>query len=255
MKIFSFLLIHILFCSTGINAHELWIEANDYNNQEKLAAHIKVGQNLIGESYPFINEETEKLILQTRNNNKLIKQYDGDYPAIQQNINKNELGYLYYQSNKVFLEYENKAKFKEFIDEYDLKISKIKSNQPTEIYQRFAKIIFNYKNNRFYVSKSTLDFEIINLNNPASNNKAQIKIVLDNQPFKNKTFLVFYKNKQESFFKKNSTDSDGFANIDISKRGLYLISAVDLKKTNSLDKLRYKSNFFSRWASLTFFKD
>ena len=63
MKIIFTLIICFIFNSTNLYAHELWLEAKNYKlkNQEKIIVDIKVGQDLIGESYPFINEETEKL--------------------------------------------------------------------------------------------------------------------------------------------------------------------------------------------------
>jgi uncharacterized GH25 family protein len=88
MKIIFTLIIYFIFNSTNLIAHELWLEAKNYKlkNQEKLIVDIKVGQDLIGESYPFINEETEKLFFQTSNEILQLKQNDGDYPAIQQKV-------------------------------------------------------------------------------------------------------------------------------------------------------------------------
>ena len=43
--------------------------------------------------------------------------------------------------------------------------------------------------------------------------------------------------------------------IDTTKKGLYLISAVDLELLNLIGQIKYKADYFSRWASLTFKKN
>ena len=67
----------------------------------------------------------------------------GIIPAIQQSINDSGVQYLYYQSSKDFLKYEDYKSFVEFTDEYYLSYDLNNKNPPSEIYQRFAKIIFN----------------------------------------------------------------------------------------------------------------
>ena len=68
-------------------------------------------------------------------------------------------------------------------------------------------------------------------------------------------FSVFFKNKNAFERKIYQTNANGFAKIDSSKKGLYLISAVDLEKLNLIDQIKYKADYFSRWASLTFKKN
>ena len=75
MKICLAVIIYFLINSNSLNAHELWLEANQYKlkSGEKLIANIKVGQNLAGESYPFLSQETERLFLVSKKGLKKLK--------------------------------------------------------------------------------------------------------------------------------------------------------------------------------------
>lgn len=257
MKIFLAVIIYFLINSIPLNAHELWLESYEYKlkNNEKIIANIKVGIDLVGESYPYLSEETEKLFLVSKKGLKKLNQIDGNYPAIQQPIDYNGVQYLYYQSSKDFLKYDDFKSFVEFTDEYNLSYDKSNKNPPSEIYQRFAKIVFNGEPNSFFITKKNLEFEIINQNNPYENNLSKIQILLKNKPFINKRFVVFFKNENTFERRIYQTDLNGFARIASSKKGLYLISAVDLEKLNLIGKIKYKADYFSRWASLTFRKN
>ena len=113
----------------------------------------------------------------------------------------------------------------------------------------------NGEPNSFFKTNQNLEFEIINQNNPYQNNLSEIQIFLKKKPFINKKFVVFFKNENAFERKIYKTNSNGFAKIDSSKKGLYLISAVDLEKLNLINQIKYKSDYFSRWASLTFRKN
>ena len=256
MKICLAVILYFLTNSIPLNAHELWLEADQYQlkDSEKLIANIKVGQDLVGESYPYLSQETEKLYLVSKKDFKKLNQIDGDYPAIQQSVSYSGIQYLYYQSNKEFLKYQDYKTFVEFTDEYNLNYDVKNKNIPNEIYQRFAKIIFNGEPNSFFKTKQNLEFEIVNQNDPYQNNLSELQIFLKKKPFIDKKFIVFFKNENGFERKIYQTDTNGFAKIDSSKKGLYLISAVHLETLNLIDQIKYKADYYSRWASLTFKK-
>ena len=257
MKFFFSVILYFLINSNFLGAHELWLESYDYKLKikEKIIVNIKVGTDLVGESYPYLSEETEKLFLVSKKGLKKLNQLDGNYPAIQQPVDYNGIQYLYYQSRKDFLKYDDYKSFEEFTDEYNLSYDKRNKNPPSEIYQRFAKIIFNGEPDSFFKTKQNLEFEIINQNNPYENNLSEIQIRLKNKPFINKKFVVFFKNENVFERKIYQTDLNGFAKIESLKKGLYLISAVDLEKLNLIGQIKYKADYYSRWASLTFRKN
>ena len=256
MKLKLILILYFLANAIELRSHELWLEAEDFrlNTGSKLIANIKVGENLIGESYPFLNKETNKLFIQSSNQIYNLNQMDGDYPAIQQNVITSKVQYLYYQSNKEYLKYDSFDTFVKFTADYDLTYNNKNQKPPKEIYQRFAKMIFGKDINNFFRSKPNLNFEIINQNNPFKNDISRILILLNNKPFKKKKFIVFFKNDDQFFKKKYQTNNNGIAIINTEMKGLYLISAVYLEKTNLINKIRYNADYYSKWASLTFNK-
>ena len=48
------------------------------------------------------------------------------------------------------------------------------------------------------------------------------------------------------------TNLNGVGKIRVIKNRTYLLSSVKLEKANYIEKLKYKSDWFSFWASLTF---
>lgn len=257
MKLILVFLIFLFLNANKLDSHELWLEAEEYliKKNNKLIVNIKVGENLSGEKYPYLSHETEKLFIENNFQIKNVEQINGDYPAIQQSLHgKGGVQYLYYQSNKETIKYTDFKTFLKFIEDYNLSYNYKDKIIPKEIYQRFSKIIFKYDGNKFYPSRNNLDFEIINLNDPYKYDKSKIKIILDGKLFAKKSFIVFFKNSNGFKKKYYKTNIKGIAKIDTKKGGLYLISAVDLKTLNLIDRLKYNANFFSRWASLTFKK-
>lgn len=233
----------------------MWIEPEKSNsNQSIFKAHIKVGQNFIGENYPFLNSETEKFFYTDDQKKTELTQRDGDYPAINQNLQLQGNGKIYYVSKPEKLIYETKEKFFDFIDEYDLPLSKKLKKIPTETYIRYCKTLIQNKRKEFKSDKKYLKFEIINLNNPIKYNETIIKVLFDSHDFKNRKIKVFFKNENTNSVKDYTTNSLGEAKIDTSQKGLYLISAVELKNLNYIKKTYFNTDYISYWASFTFRK-
>ena len=65
----------ILLKTNTLKSHELWIEGKNYQlkNNEHFIANIKVGQDLLGESFPFINSETELYLLKNNKTKQILK--------------------------------------------------------------------------------------------------------------------------------------------------------------------------------------
>ena len=91
----------------------------------KLIVNIKVGQDLVGESY-LICHKKQKTFIVSKKVEKIKSK--NDYLAIQQSVIMVEQ-YLYYQSNKELLKYQDYKTFIEFTDEYDLNYDLNNKNQ------------------------------------------------------------------------------------------------------------------------------
>ena len=70
------------------------------------------------------------------------------------------------------------------------------------------------------------------------------------KPLGNWQITIFSKDENNTYKKKIKTNSNGVGKIRIIENRTYLLSAVKLNKTNYLQKLKFKSDWFSLWASL-----
>ena len=247
--------IFYFYCTLSFS-HELWLEPVQFNLQpnDKLQAHIKVGQNFNGEKYPYIGAETVKLNLFQNQKAIKLKHRDGDYPAIQAVLSKKGSYVLSYQSVPELLEYDNYEKFKSFLEEQGLwdknkfhNVEKI-----TETYTRFAKSIIIAGNEKGSDHKTGLLFEMV-LKEPIRNAKVNsylpVKLLYHNKPYANSQITVFRSFEKTLNIDKIKTNSAGEANIPIKKGGLFLLNAVHFSENNNK---KIPAKWQSLWSSLTF---
>jgi len=74
------------------------------------------------------------------------------------------------------------------------------------------------------------------------------------KPLENWQITIFSKDDKNTYKKKIKTNINGIGKFKVFEDRIYLLSAVKLNKTNYLEKLKYKSDWFSMWASLVFKK-
>jgi len=261
MNNFLIKIIFILFFSlktSFVFSHEMWIEPESFvlRANEKLNAHIRVGQNFNGNSYPYISSETKSLKLFNKQKQIFIKNRDGDYPAIQLILRKNDLYILSYESIPEKVDYENFDKFKLFLQEQNLwnKWSKDNPNlinsKINEIYTRYAKSLIQVGNSDGNDFNTGLKFELIALNNPYNKSqKLEVLLIYNNKPFKNSLITIFNKFDNKIEINKIMTNQFGKATISLNKKGIYLLNAVQFIKNNTPS-----ADWQSLWASLTFEK-
>ena len=129
-----------------------------------------------------------------------------------------------------------------------------KNNLPTENYKRFAKTLMTDGNKDFFIQKPKLDFEIIALNSPynLNNNLFEFQLFEKGNPLENWQITIFSRDKENSYKEIVKTNRNGIGIIKVIKSRTYLLSSVKLEKANYIEKLKYKSDWFSFWASLTF---
>ena len=109
-------------------------------------------------------------------------------------------------------------------------------------------------NKNFFIQKPKLDFEIIALNSPynLSNNLFEFQLFEKGNPLENWQITVFSRDKESSYKEIVKSNANGVCIIRVFKSRTYLLSSVKLEKANYIEKLKYKSDWFSFWASLTF---
>ena len=262
-QIFYFFVILLLtnFLKLNVHAHELWLEPVNFkfNNKELFKVNINIGQNFVGSPFGYYDPNKKKLYIENKNKVKNLIQRDGDFPAIQILILEKGFHILNYETNYEFLKYESIQKFEDFLKEQNLQnaVDKLDKNKlPTESYRRFAKTLMTDGSNSFFIQKPKLDFEIIALNSPYNlkNNLFKFKIFEKGKPLGNWQITIFSKDEKNIYKEKVKTNSNGAGKIKFFEDRTYLLSAVKLNKTNYLQKLKYKSDWISLWASLVFKK-
>jgi hypothetical protein len=262
-QIFYFFVILLLtnFLKFNVQAHELWLEPVNFkfNNKEISKTHINVGQNFIGSPFGYYEPNKKSLYLENKNKVINLSQRDGNFPAIQTLILDKGFHILNYETNYEFLKYESVEKFKDFLKEQNLEstIGNFDINKiPTESYRRFAKALMTDGNKGFFIQKPKLDFEIIALNSPydLKNNLFEFQLFNKKKPLRNWQITIFSKDEKNFYKKKIKTNSNGVGQIRTLEDRSYLLSAVKLNRANYIEKLKYKSDWFSSWTTLVFKK-
>ena len=262
-QIFSFLLILFLSISLkfSVHAHELWLEPINFNfnNKEIFKTNINIGQDFMGSSFGFYSPNKKNLYLENKNKVTNLSQRNGNFPAIQTLVLGQGFHVLNYETNNEFLKYDSIEIFEDFIKEQGLQniITKFNKNKiATENYRRFAKTLITDGNGNFFIQKPKLDFELIALNSPydLKNNIFKFQLFEKKTPLGNWQITIFSKDEKNTYKEKIKTNSNGEGEIRVVKNRSYLLSAVKLDKANYLQKLKFKSDWFSLWASLVFKK-
>jgi len=247
----------VTFLKIKVHAHELWLEPINFNfnNKELFKTNINIGQDFMGSPFGFYSPNKKSLYLESRNKVTQLSQRDGDFPAIQMLISEQGFHVLNYETNNEFLKYDSVEKFEDFVKEQGLQstIDKFDRNKiPTENYRRFAKVLITDGNKGFFIQKSKLDFEIIALSTPYNlkNSFFEFQLFEKNKPLGNWQITIFSKDENNTYKEKIKTNSNGVGKIRTIENRTYLLSAVKLNKANYFQKLKFKSDWFSLWASL-----
>ena len=245
----------------NVHAHELWLEPVNFNfdNKNLFSSNINIGQDFTGSSFGFYSPNKKSLYLENKNEVINLSQRNGNFPAIQTLILGQGFHVLNYETNNEFLKYDSIEKFEDFIEEQGLEntINKFDKNKiPTENYRRFAKVLITDGNEGFFIQKPKLDFELIALNSPydLKNNIFKFQLFEKNKPLGNWQVTIFSKDEKNIYKEKIKTKPNGMGKIKIIKDRSYLLSAVKIDKVDYLKKLKFKSDWFSLWASLVFKK-
>ena len=260
-QIFYFFVILLLntFLRFNVQAHELWLEPINFkfNNKEISKIHINIGQNFMGVPFGYYDPNKKSLYLENKNKVINLPQRNGNFPAIQTLILDKGFHIINYETNFEFLKYESFEKFEDFLNKQNFQsaLGKFdKNNLPTENYKRFAKALITDGNKDFFIQKPKLDFEIIALNSPynLNNNLFEFQLFEKGNPLENWQITIFSRDKENSYEEIVKTNANGVGIIRVFKSRTYLLSSVKLEKANYIEKLKYKSDWFSFWASLTF---
>ena len=257
--IFYILFLSIIYFSKNATAHELWLEPKNFrfDNKSLTEIEIKIGQNFEGSAFGYYEPFKKKLYIENDNEEIVLEQRDGNFPAIQTLISGRGLHIFNYETNFEQLKYDSIEKFVEFLEEHNLQdLKKLidKDKLPSESYKRFAKVLLNDGSKNFFVQKPKLDFEIIALNSPFDprNDFFELKLFKNKKPLANFQVTVFSKDEKNTYKDIVKTNPNGVGKLRLIQNRTYLLSSVFVEKNNYLKKIKQKSDWSSEWASFVF---
>lgn len=242
-------------------AHEFWIEPVRFEVAagELLQAHVRVGQQMKGDSLPYIPQGFATFDLTVGATTRPVTSRLGDVPAVSEIAQPEGLLIFSYVSNDSQLTYTEPGKFEHFL-EYEgiewVKAEHARRGLPalgfTEAYQRFAKSLVKVGDGNGRDRALGLKFELVVETNPYTDRDRDIVVQLLRQgrPFPAARINVFRRHHGEIGRTPFTTDAEG--RIRVPRRGapgVYLLNAVHMTEPAAND---YGIVWKSLWASTTF---
>ncbi len=245
------------------DAHDFWIEPTLFQPEigERVEFNLRVGQNLSGETLPWIPEWFLDYRVIGPEGAKPVRAIIGDIPAGGFEPQQDAIYTIGYFSGANLADLDAE-KFNTYLKkeglEHALKARKeagTENERGREYYSRCAKTLVKAGDGADVSAMSTVigyPLEIVPLNNPyklqagTSNNKLRIKILYDSAPIPGLAVFAFNAANPEEK-QRVATDSNGEATLQISTNGTWLIKAVHIFEIES-DTAEWESF----WASLTF---
>ena len=261
------LLLAILYNAKMANAHEYWLETDNYSLEsgQSFEANLRNGQEFSGSSFPFVSALFELFEQKLRGQTFAVESEQGSVPAISSRILADGLSSFAFVSKPKSLLFKEFDKFENYLIYEGLErvvdIHRARGLPETdfkEIYQRFAKMLVQ-------VGPPTQDdkdiahgllFEWVALDNPyqstATSQDVRFVLLLEGKPLGNWPFNVFHKtnaNGTDTTRQLLKTDPNGIFTLSANRDGgIYMLNAVNLFAPQNNPEFVWGS----AWASITF---
>jgi len=247
--------------SLDVQAHEFWIEPVRFEiaTGDLLQAHVRVGQEMKGDSLHYIPQRFEAFNLTAAGATRPVQSRIGDSPAVSEIVQNNGLHVLSYVSTDSQLTYSEPETFQNFLKYEGIEWVKAvheKRNLPAqgfkESYQRFVKSLVKVGDGEGGDRALGLEFELVVETNPYTDQAADIvaQLVWRGKPFPQAQVNVFRRHERKVSRTHLITDAEG--RIRIPRQGapgVYLLNAVHMIEPLPNDEgIVWKS----LWASTTF---
>ena len=249
--------------SGAVSAHEFWLEPFNFQVMEgdNIQAHIKVGQQLEGDTYGYYPANFERFDLTVNGKTVPLKNRFAQKPAVDQQTTHSGLHILTYESRASKLRYENREVFEKFLKNEGIEwvlAEHEKRGLPTlaftELYKRFGKSLIKVGKGKGQDRLMGLSFEWVVLSNPYTDlpkEKITAQLFFEGKPFPDSAVNVFVKRNGTVEQVKLKTDKQGKVNVSVVEGGLFLVNAVHMIDPVSSSKAAW----MSLWASTSFFID
>ncbi len=253
----------LLSSMTGLDvqAHEFWIEPVRFEVApgDLLEAHVRVGQNMKGDSLHYIPRLVEAFRLTAGGATRDVKSRIGDDPALSEGVRDSGLHLLSYVSTDSQLTYSDPEKFRHFLETEGIQwVSAAHERRGlpaqgfSEDYQRFAKSLVKVGDGKGQDRPLGLEFELVLETNPYTDLDAVIVAQLQwlGKPLADAQISVFRRHRGKVSRTNFRTDAGG--RVSIPRRdapGVYLLNAVHMiEPPPNAEGAVWKS----LWASTTF---
>jgi len=244
-----------------VQAHEFWIEPAKFELApgDLLEAHVRVGQDMKGDSLRYIPQLVEAFRLTTGGATRDVKSRIGDDPALSERVPDSGLHLLSYVSTDSQLTYSDPEKFRRFVETEGIQwVSAAHERRGlpvqgfSEDYQRFAKSLVKVGDGKGQDRPLGLEFELVLETNPYTDPDAVIVAQLQwlGKPLADAQISVFRRHRGEVSRTNFRTDVGG--RISLPRRdapGVYLLNAVHMIE---LPPNAEGAVWKSLWASTTF---
>jgi len=248
----------------AVSAHEFWLEPLDFEVESgsKIAAHIKVGQMLDGNTYAYYPTNFERFDVTVGETTSPVKGRFAQSPAFEQVADQSGLHILAYQSKPSRLRYDKRETFESFLKnegiEWVLEAHK-KRGLPeldfTEFYQRYAKSLIKVGDGAGNDRALGLPIEWVVETNPYTTENLEAvtaQLLYQDKPFSGSHVVVFNKLDGEVTRQTFTTDDEGRVVVPVAKGGLFLVNAVHMIEPTKEQTGGREAEWMSLWASTTY---
>ncbi|MBM7070390.1 DUF4198 domain-containing protein [Actibacterium sp. 188UL27-1] len=245
-------------------SHEFWISPGRYVVPvgEAITAELRVGENLKGAAYAYIDFRAERFEYVTSSGTEPVPARMGDRPALNMAAPGEGLMVIVHQTSDSTLTYKEWAKFQKFVAHKDFrgaldthKARGLPESGFVESYRRHAKSLIAVGNGTGQDAPVGMETEIIAVTNPYTDDIAggmAIDVLYEGKPRPNVQVELFEKAPDGAVVVTlHRTDDDGRAVLPVKPGHEYLADAVVLRSTGN-DDPKAGPVWHTLWASLTF---
>lgn len=254
-----------MLCAAPATAHEFWISPQTYAVPQggSITAAFRVGENLKGSSYSYIDRRSARLAFQTGEGTADVPARVGDRPALDAVPApvRDGLVVIVHETTDSTLTYRDWQKFLNFVDHKDFTgvlerhaARGLPQEGFRETYRRFAKALVAVGDGAGSDAPTGMETEIVALANPYTDDLSgglAVRVLYQGAPRADAQVELFEKSGDTVDVTLHRTDAEGVALLPVKAGYEYLVDAVVLRDTG-IDDAEAGPVWHSLWASLTF---
>jgi hypothetical protein len=262
IRVGGWLFLALLLLLQNAAAHEFWLApvAHRIDPGDRLIAHIRVGQHLVGDTQPYLPGNTHRFEIELAGKTIAVTSRIGDIPALDQPVADEGLAILVHVSNDFSLVYNKEGLFESFLAYEGLTPMLAEHRRRglpmtgfRERYQRFAKALVRVGNGAGSDRRLGLEFEWVLESTPASGSALRARLYWQGRPLPGAQARLFAAAGERVEERVLTTDGDGRIELSSPPAGRLMLNAVrlialDPSRSDEANGAVWKSY----WTSLSF---